>query len=54
VGGLDARKATLSINRGLVAVAYEVRVSRGKTPRARRLIDLDPTTVRVLTAWQTW
>jgi integrase len=50
----DEYKATISINRGLVAVPYEVRVSRGKTPRARRRVDLDPTTVRVLTGWRTW
>lgn len=51
---LDERKATISINRGLVAVPYEVRVTRGKTPRARRRVDLDPTTVRVLAAWRAW
>jgi integrase len=50
----DEHKATISINRGLVAVPYKVRVSRGKTPRARRRIDLAPTTVRVLTAWRAW
>ena len=50
----DEQKATLSISRGLVAVPYEVRVSRGKTPRARRRIDLDSTTVRVPTAWRMW
>ena len=43
---LDERKATISINRGLVAVPYEVRITRGKTPRSRRRVDLDPTTVR--------
>lgn len=50
----DDHKATISINRGLVAVPYEVRETRGKTPRARRRIDLDPTTVRVLVAWREW
>ncbi len=51
---LDERKATISINRGLVAVPYEVRITRGKTPRSWRRVDLDPTTVRVLTAWRSW
>lgn len=50
----DAAKATLSINRGLVAIAYEVHQTRGKTPNARRGIDLDPTTMRILTAWRAW
>ena len=40
--------------RGLVAVAYEIHESRGKTRNARRAIDLDPTTVEVLTAWRIW
>lgn len=61
---LDIDAATISVNRGLIAVAYEVHeetnlatrpgVSRGKTRNARRRIDLDPTTIGVLTAWQAW
>ncbi len=50
----DEAAATISINRGLVAIDYELHETRGKTPRARRRIDLDPTTVVVLTAWRTW
>ena len=50
----DEKKATVSINRGLVAVDYELRETRGKTPRSRRRIDLDATTVGVLTAWREW
>lgn len=50
----DEHKATISINRGLVAVDYELRETRGKTPRSRRCIDLDPTTVDVLVAWREW
>lgn len=50
----DAKAATLSINRGLVAVDYEIHETRGKTANACRRIDLDPTTVGVLTAWRTW
>ncbi len=50
----DANAATLSINRGLVVVDYELHETRGKTANARRRIDLDPTTVGVLTVWRTW
>ncbi len=51
---IDLPEATISVNRGLVAVAYEVHESRGKTRNARRRIDLDSTTVEVLTAWRAW
>lgn len=51
---IDLAKGTVSVNRGLVAVAYELYESRGKTRNSRRLIDLDPTTVEVLAAWRTW
>jgi len=50
----DEKKATISINRGLVAIPYELHETRGKTARSRRRIDLDPTTVDVLTAWRHW
>ncbi len=50
----DEKAATISINRGLVAIPYELHETGGKTPRARRRIDLDPTTVAVLTAWREW
>lgn len=50
----DAAKATLSINRGLVAVGYDVHETRGKTRNARRRIDLDPTTIGVIDAWREW
>jgi hypothetical protein len=33
---LGADKATLSINRGLVAVGYDLHETRGKTANARR------------------
>ncbi len=39
---LDVNKATLSVNRGLIAVGYDLHQTRGKTPNARRRIDLDP------------
>jgi integrase len=49
---LDLDKARLSVNRGLLAIGYELHESRGKTANARRCIDLDATTVSVLRAWQ--
>ena len=51
---LDIAKATLSINRGLVAIGYDLHETRGKTANARRRIDLDPTTIEVLNAWRHW
>lgn len=53
-GDLDFKRARVSVNRGLFAVAYELRESRGKTPNSRRAIDLDPTTIKVLRAWRDW
>ena len=50
----EPTKATLSINRGLVAIGYDVHETLGKTRNARRRIDLDPTTVAVLTGWRHW
>ncbi|HUF14769.1 MAG TPA: site-specific integrase [Acidimicrobiia bacterium] len=51
---VDLKRARVSINRGLVAVAYELHESRGKTPNSRRAIDLDPTTIKLLKAWREW
>jgi integrase len=51
---LDIAKASLSINRGLVAIGYELHETRGKTANARRRINLDPTTIGVLDAWRAW
>lgn len=53
-GDIDLDKATVSINRGLVAIGYELTESRGKTANSRRSIDLDPTTVEILSAWKNW
>lgn len=50
----DDTAATISVNRGLIAIDYELHETRGKTRNARRRIDLDPTTVSVLTAWHHW
>ena len=50
---LDVAKKRLSINRGLVAVGYELHESRGKTDNSRRCIDLDQTTLAVLAGWRT-
>jgi integrase len=49
---LDAGRARLSVNRGLVAVGYERHESRGKTDHSRRCIDLDNTTLSVLEGWR--
>jgi integrase len=49
---IDFDKATVSINRGLVAIGYELHESRGKTDNSRRSIDLDPTTLTVLHGWR--
>lgn len=49
---IDLQKATIAINRGLVAIGYELHESRGKTDSSRRPIDLDPTTISVLRGWQ--
>jgi integrase len=61
---LDTADATVSINHALVDISYDVvetsdichqiGASRGKTRSARRRIDLDPTTIEVLTAWRAW
>lgn len=51
---VDLDAATLSINRGLVSIGYDLHESRGKTNNSRRAIDLDPTTVGVLAAWKKW
>lgn len=49
---IDFDKATVTINRGLVAIGYELHESRGKTDNSRRSIDLDPTTLTVLRGWR--
>jgi integrase len=51
---VDLQKNRVSVNRGLVAVAYKLRESRGKTANSRRAIDLDATTIYVLKAWREW
>ncbi len=51
---VDLKAATLSINRGLVSVGYDLHQSRGKTSNSRRAINLDATTVQVLSAWRDW
>lgn len=53
-GDIDFDTATISITRGLVAVGYKLHETRGKTSNSRRLVDLAPTTMRVLGAWKEW
>jgi integrase len=48
---VDLAAGHLSISRSLVSVAYELHESRGKTRYAKRRVDLDPQTVRVIAAW---
>jgi integrase len=50
----DEQTATISVNRGLIAIDYRLHETRGKTRNARRRIDLDPTTVDLLCAWRHW
>ena len=49
---IDFKKRRLHLNRGLVAVGYELHQTRGKTKTARRSIDLDATTLTVLEGWR--
>ena len=49
---IDFNKRRLGLNRGLVAVGYELHQTRGKTRAARRNIDLDDTTLTVLEGWR--
>jgi integrase len=51
---IDVNKRRLHLNRGLVAVGYEVHQDRGKTKTARRSIDLDQTTLAVLEGWRAY
>jgi len=45
---IDFTKRRLGLNRGLVAIGYDVHQTRGKTRTSRRSIDLDDTTLDVL------
>ena len=51
---IDFAKKRITLNRGLVAVDYEVHQTRGKTKTARRSIDLDTTTLDVLAGWRSF
>jgi integrase len=51
---LDSAKKRLHLNRGLVAVGYEVHQTRGKTRKARRSIAIDDTTLAVLEGWRSF
>jgi integrase len=51
---IEVAKKRLHLNRGLVAVGYEVHQTRGKTKTARRAIELDDTTVAVLEGWRAY
>ena len=49
---VDLERATLSVSRSLVSVAYKPQLSDVKTNNGRRTIDLEPKTVAVLRAWK--
>ena len=49
---IDLKNKRLHLNRGLVAVGYELHQTRGKTKTARRTIALDDTTLTVLAGWR--
>ena len=49
---IDFTKRRLGLNRGLVAIGYELHQTRGKTRTSRRNIDLDGTTLAVLAGWR--
>lgn len=51
---IDFAKKRLHLNRGLVAVGYEIHQTRGKTKTARRAIALDDTTIAVLEGWRAY
>lgn len=51
-GDVYLDQARLSVNGGLVSVAYELHETRGKTRSSRRCIDLDRPTVEHLRRWQ--
>jgi integrase len=49
---VDFTKRRLGLNRGLVAIGYDLHQTRGKTRTSRRSIDLDTTTLDVLAGWR--
>ena len=51
---IDFNKRRLGLNRGLVAIGYELHQTRGQTRTSRRSIDLDTTTLDVLAGWRTY
>jgi integrase len=51
---IDFKKKRVALNRGIVAVGYELHQTRGKTRTARRNIDLDDTTLTVLAGWRSF
>lgn len=51
-GDIDFARSSLSVNRALISVAYELHESRGKTRTSQRAINLDAATLAVLKAWR--
>jgi integrase len=51
-GEIDFAARSLSVNRALISVAYELHETPGKTRSSRRAIDLDAATIAVLRTWR--
>ena len=51
---MDWKRSTVSVNRGLVCVGYELTETRCKTRTSRRLVELDSTTLELLRTWHAW
>ncbi len=51
-GEIDFPARSLSVNRALISVAYELHETPGKTRSSRRSIDLDATTIAILRRWR--
>jgi integrase len=49
---IDFSRQRLALDRGLVAIGYEIHETRGKTKTARRNIALGTTTMTVLAGWR--
>ncbi len=51
---IDWTKSRISVDRGLVSVGYERQVTRCKTENSRRQVELDQTTLAMLSSWRDW
>lgn len=51
---IDFAKRRVHVNRGLIAVGYEIHQTRCKTRNSRRSVTLDDTTLTVLAGWRAY